>query len=129
VSFFDKIDRKVNHLKRNVLLLSNLKTRIAGEKKLMQPHALAILVWTIAMRWGRGTIRKKFATVISLLEWLSKHRRALLKETIGQERKYLTPEAVRRDYERYISKPDENTKVYSELADSIYAESFPEPED
>ena len=127
-SFLEKIDLKVNHLKKSVLLLSSLRTRIAGEKKLIQPHTLAILVWIIAMQSGRDKRYEKYATVITLLEWLSKHRRALLKETIGQERKYLTPPAVRRDYERYISKPDINSKVYSEIADSIYAESFFEHE-
>jgi hypothetical protein len=49
-------------------------------------------------------------------------------ETIEQERKCLTPGAVRRDYERYISKPSKKTNVYSELAFSIYAESFSERE-
>ncbi len=127
-SFFEKIDRKVNHLKKNVLLFSNLKMRIAGEKKLIQPHTIAILVWMIAMQRGDDKRYEKCETVITLLEWLSEHRRALLKRTIGQEKKYLTPGAVRRDYERYISKPSKKTKVYSELAFLIYVESFSEQE-
>jgi len=127
-SFFDKIDQEVNHLKKNVLLFSNLKMRIAGEKRLIQPHTLAMLVWLIGMQPGYGKRSEKFQTVITLLEWLSEHRRALLMETIEQERKCLTPGAVRRDYERYISKPSKKTNVYSELAFSIYAESFSERE-
>jgi hypothetical protein len=102
--------------------------RIAGEKKLIQPHTIAILVWMIAMQRGDDKRYEKCETVITLLEWLSEHRRALLKRTIGQEKKYLTPGAVRRDYERYISKPSKKTKVYSELAFLIYVESFSEQE-
>jgi len=127
-SFFEKIDRKVNHLKKSILLSKNLSSRIAGEKKLVSPHTIVILVWVIAMQHEHGKRSEIFEVVVTLLEWLSKHRRVLLMETIGQERKYLTPDAIRRDYERYISNPSEKMKVYSELAFSIYAESFSEQE-
>jgi hypothetical protein len=124
--FFEEIDRKVNHLKKNIRLFKKLRYRIAKDRKLVEPHTVIILVWTIALRCNRDNRSEKFKVVVSLLEWFSKHRKALLLESIGQERKYLTPEAVRRDYERYIANPSRKMRVYSELAYSIYAESFSE---
>jgi hypothetical protein len=124
--FFIAIDRRIKILKKTIVLFKNLDNRLKKEKTLLQPQTLVILVWFTAMNNGPGNINDKYKTVETLLKWLSKHRRDLLKETIGRERIFLSREAIRRDNERYMLKPIRQYRVYSDLVFSILADIMPE---
>jgi hypothetical protein len=127
--FFIAIDRRAKHLKKMALLFENLDAGLRRKKKLIQLHTIFILVLITAMKPEPGTMAEKFRTIVNLLDWLSSHRERLLKETLGQERIYVTSEAIRRDYERYMQHPTKKTRVYSDLVHSIVADIFSEEED
>jgi hypothetical protein len=109
-----------------VLLREALDTGIQKESRRLEPHTLIILVWITAIQNKPGTNKEKYEIIVALLKWLSKHRRRLLLDTIGQEGIYRTPEAIRHDYERYIMHPTRKTHIYSELVLSMVKAISPE---